>query len=191
MAELFDWWSTRRTGRLQLCKLFRCSPQRHLNYFKPVHKKNDILVIPQYCSVHFFFFLFSCQYWVHFNTVFCLITLHSSLIYFFSQLSLDIKTWLLYKCIQHSNIIHCFELKGSLFFFPSPLCGCQPISSVRAPALGTGPFFWYDLCKSAADFCTLSVLIPLKRQMFFSFSVEWIKHKLLIKSCNIYLKKDV
>lgn len=51
-------------------------------------------------------------------------------------LSSDIKLWLSCKCIQHSSIIHCSKLpRLSLLFFPLPLCGCRPISSVHIISL--------------------------------------------------------
>lgn len=54
--------------------------------------------------------------------------------FFSCVISRHLKPRLLYKCVQHSSIIHCFSLPDSCrFFFPPPFCGSWPISSVRAP----------------------------------------------------------
>lgn len=63
----------------------------------------------------------------------------SCLLWFLTSLSScvisrHLKSWVLYKCMQHSSIIHCFSLPDCCrFFFPPPFCGSWPISSVRAP----------------------------------------------------------
>lgn len=63
----------------------------------------------------------SCLLW-------CLTSLSSCVI------SRHLKSRVLYKCMQHSSIIHCSSLPDSCrFFFPPPFCGSWPISSVRAP----------------------------------------------------------
>lgn len=63
----------------------------------------------------------SCLLW-------CLTSLSSCVI------SRHLKPRVLYKCMQHSSIIHCSSLPDSCrFFFPPPFCGSWPISSVRAP----------------------------------------------------------
>ena len=53
-------------------------------------------------------------------------------------LSPDIKPlWRLCKCVQLSSIYSLFRAsRFYLFFFPPPLCGRRPISSVRAPGFG-------------------------------------------------------
>lgn len=63
----------------------------------------------------------SCPLWFLTSLSSCVISRH-------------LKSWVLYKCMQHSSIIHCFSLPDCCrFFFPPPFCGSWPISYVRAP----------------------------------------------------------
>lgn len=136
MGELFDWYSVREIKTVSLhmfslhCTLLLTVHTNTLTFsvFSIMHCQISPLYV---WTVSFLTFSSVHQFLQHYFSFFFVFLL------LFFLFSADIKTWLKSKCVQHSKIIHCFNLKASLFFFPSPLCGCKPVSSVRAPALGS------------------------------------------------------